>query len=53
VGIVGQECDAAWLRDEAVPGVAAARDNGLEIDEEPEREEALAQVEPEPLDRGP
>lgn len=40
---------AAWLDDEAVPGVAAASGDGLNIGEEPEREKALAQVEPDPL----
>jgi len=49
--VAGQGGDAARLCDEAVPGVAAARDDGVEIGEEPEREEALAEVEPDPLHR--
>ncbi len=44
--MVGQGGDAARLRGEAVPGVAAAVDDGVEIGEEAEPEEALPQVEP-------
>ncbi len=39
-----------WLRDQALPGTTAAILDGVKIGEQSVREEALAQVEPDPLD---
>jgi hypothetical protein len=39
------------LVEEAVPGIAAAVDDGAKVGEEAVREEALSQVEPDALDR--
>ncbi len=49
--MVGQGGAAARLRVEAVPGVAAAVEDGVEIGAAAAREEALPQVRPDALDR--
>ncbi len=49
VGVVAQRAEAFWR--EPVPGGAAGVDDGVVIVEQPVRKEALAQIQPDALDR--
>jgi hypothetical protein len=48
--LVAQGAEAIRIGHEAVPGGAASIDDGAVVGEDPQRQEALAQVEPDPLD---
>ena len=43
--------DSIWFCCEGIPGLAAGLDNGFGVVEDAEREEALSEIEPDPLDR--
>src|SRR5881275_2190439 len=49
--ISAKGADTSWVCGEGVPGAARSLDDRLGIGEKPKREEALAQVKPDPLDR--
>ena len=49
VGVAAQRAEAFWR--EPVPGGAAGVDDGVVVVEQPVREEALAQIQPDTLDR--
>jgi hypothetical protein len=51
VGVGGEAGEPAGLGDEGVPSVAGSIEHGGVVVEHAMREEALAQVEPDPLDR--
>jgi hypothetical protein len=50
-GLVAQGAEPSGLGDKAVPGLAAGVDDGPVIREHAQRREALAQVQPDALDR--
>ncbi len=43
--------DSVWFCCEGIPGLAAGLDNCFGVVEHAEREEALAEIKPDPLDR--
>ncbi len=43
--------DSVWFFCEGIPGLAAGLDDGFGVVEDAEREEALSEIEPDPLDR--